>query len=68
MNWVQFSRVYPEEGADWLAYWRERGTPRPEVEFTADDDYTTRAREVGDPGRRWVHYFTDICWREEGKE
>lgn len=65
MNWVQFSRFFPEEGADWLAYWRERGTHRPEVEFTPYTDLSARAREVGPPHRRWSHPVDAIAWSED---
>lgn len=68
MTWVWFSRVHPEEGADWLAYWRERGGPRPEVNFTVDADGTARAREMGPPNRRWSHPIESVHWTEEQSE
>ena len=66
MTWLQFSARYPEEGADWLAYWRDRELTRAHAEFQHERYGVLRATEVDGERRQWVHHTDAVEWSDVG--
>lgn len=60
MYWATFSRIYPEAAADWLAYWRDQGTERPECTFVAMGRDLFWAVASGD--RCWSRRSGQVHW------